>query len=80
MSADTFPQFRADGLYEVIVTCPHCGVTDTVMVGVASQITSTKGESKLGAKFSQKKLDHKCGQTSLLTIVAETGETLRLDV
>ena len=48
-----------------------------VMIRLDSQVTATKAETKLGVKASQKKLDHKCGQTSL-TIVAETGEILHL--
>lgn len=70
-------RIKADAVYSVEVSCPHCEARDDVLVRLDSQVTSTKAETKLGVKASQKKLDHKCGQMTL-TIVAETGEVMTL--
>ncbi len=77
MSGAELPRIPADALYSVEVTCPHCGARDDVLLRIDSQVTAIKGDAKLGAKCTQKKLDHKCGQTSL-TIVSETGEIMTL--
>ena len=59
--------------------CPHCGQTDLVPVVILPRLVTLPEESKLGVKVAQKAQDHKCGQTTL-TVVAETGEVIQLDL
>ncbi len=68
---------KADRSYWVNVTCPQCGETETIPAGMFAKVEKTKDEAKLGVKFSQKKVDHRCGQMTM-TVVAETGEILQL--
>lgn len=68
-----------DALYHVEAACPHCGQTQLVPMGVQARLERTRDDAKLGLKVSQKKQDHKCGQTAL-TVVAETGEVISLDL
>jgi len=69
----------ADASYWVEVTCPQCGETETIPMGVAAKVEKTKDEAKLGVKVSQKKIDHRCGQMTM-TVVAETGEIVQLGI
>lgn len=68
---------KADTSYWVDVVCPQCGETDTVPLHLAARIEKTRDEAKLGVKAGSKKVDHRCGQTTL-TVVAETGEIVQL--
>lgn len=77
MSGPELQRIKADDLFAVEVTCPHCSAREDILLRIDSQVTAIKGDAKLGAKCTQKKLDHKCGQQTL-TIVAETGEIMQL--
>ena len=76
--SDNHKTIEADAIYHVRTVCPHCGEDALVPLGLQSRLERTKDEAKLGLKASQKKQDHKCGQTTL-TVVAETGEIVTLD-
>jgi predicted RNA-binding Zn-ribbon protein involved in translation (DUF1610 family) len=77
MSAES--DIRGDASYYVAVECPNCGELATIPLRLDVRLERTRDESKLGLKAGQKKVDHRCGQTSL-TIVSETGEIVQLGI
>lgn len=77
---------EADRLYYVRTVCPSCEQPDIVMVHLGAILTTTVSEAFLSVKAAPKKVEHTCGQTSLLGAAeserAESepadGETLAL--
>lgn len=68
-----------DGDYLVAVVCPGCGERDVVTLQLRARLETSRDEVRLGVRAKAGKRDHRCGQTSL-TVLAETGEVLRLDM